>query len=129
MFIVFINCDLFPFVSWIISGLKLFETRNRNTLKRLIGETVYIAETHKGKRPVVRCLLTIGDPVIVDSLRQYNKYRKQACIKRKSIYDFIPGKKKVLYPLYNVQEIRPFIPCEGKRYGFTYMEYNGRENM
>ena len=127
MIVLFINCKLFPFVSWILSGLKLYETRNRNTLKSLINKPLYIAETHKGKRPVIRCILTIGDPIIIDNLTEYNQYRKQACIKQKSAYDFIPGKKKVLYPLYNVQAIAPFVPCKGKRHGMTWMEYNGKE--
>ena len=91
MYIVFINCDLFPFISWIISGKKLFETRNRNTLKSLIGKTVFLAETGKGKRPVIRCIATIESK------------------------------------LSNVQKIPAFVPCEGKRYGFSYMEYTGKQ--
>ena len=128
MYIVFINCDLFPFISWIISGKKLFETRNRNTLKSLIGKTVYLAETGKGKRPVIRCIATIESSIVVQDMKTYNQYRKFTMVKKGSVFDFIPGKRKILYKLSNVQQIPAFVPCEGKRYGYSYMEYNGKQN-
>ena len=65
MIIIYINCSLFPFIDWIISGLKQYETRNRNTLKRFIGKTVYFAETGKGKRPVIRCSCTISELITI----------------------------------------------------------------
>jgi hypothetical protein len=123
--IVFINCSLFPFISWIISGLKVYETRNRNTLKQLIGKTVYLAETGKHKKPVVYCSCIIGDPIIVTDKRTYNRYRKQTHIVKGSIFDFTRGtKQKVLYPLLNVQPVeKPFpMPENIIRYGRTYSE-------
>ena len=127
MYIVFINCDLFPFISWIISGKKLFETRNRNTLKSLIGKTVFLAETGKGKRPVIRCIATIESSIVVQDMKTYNQYRKFTRVKKGSVFDFVPGKRKILYKLSNVQKIPAFVPCEGKRYGFSYMEYTGKQ--
>ena len=124
MSIVFINCSLFPFISWIISGLKVYETRNRNTLKQLIGKTVYLAETGKHKKPVVRCMATIDSVIIVQDLKTYNSHRKQTKVIKGSVYDFIPGKKKYLYRLANVQPVAAFEPPEGIRHGFTWMEYN-----
>ena len=121
MIVLFINCSLFPFVSWIIKGLKLFETRNRNTLKSIIGKTVYIAETGKHKKPFIRCIATISDPVIIDSLKEYNRYRKQTRIQKGSVFDFIPGKKKYLYPLLNVQQVKPFyLPDNAVYHGRIY---------
>lgn len=108
MIVLFINCKLFPFVSWIMAGLKTLETRNKNTLKNIIGNRVYIAETGLYKRPFVRCLATIGNPIMTDNLKDYNRYRKHTMIKKGSLYDFIPGKKKYLYPLSNVEKINPF---------------------
>ena len=128
MIIVFINCRLFPFISWIISGLKVYETRNKNTLKSLIGKTVYLAETGKGKKPVVRCMATIDSVIIVQDLKTYNKYRKQTKVKKGSLYDFIPGKKKYLYKLSNVQSVAPFIPENGIRHGYTWMECSTTNN-
>lgn len=126
MIIVFINCKLFPFVSWIISGLKTYETRNRNTLKSLIGKTVYLAETGNGKRPVIRCFCTLSDPVIIDNKTDYNKMRKHTMIKKNSVYDFTSEtKKKYLYPLENVQACTPFpLPDNAVYHGRVYATIN-----
>lgn len=88
MIILFINCKLFPFVDLIIKGLKTYETRNRNTLKALLGKRVFIAETGKGKKPVVRCCCTIAGMVTVTDRKTYNRYRKFAQIEKKSTYDW-----------------------------------------
>ena len=126
MIIIFINCKLFPFISWIISGSKVYETRNRNTLKRFIGKTVYFAETGKHKRPVVCCSCTIRDPVVIDNKGDYNKMRKHTMIRKGSIYDFTSEtKKKYLYPLENVQACIPFeIPGQAVYHGRVYATVN-----
>lgn len=122
MIIVYINCKLFPFIDWIISGLKTMETRNRNTLKSLVGKTVYIAETGTGKRPVVRCRCTIGYPVIITDKAVYDRHRKYTCIVPGSSFDFTETtKQKVLYPLSNVEKIKPFpVPDDIVRHGRIY---------
>lgn len=126
MIIVFINCKLFPFIQWIITGLKLYETRNRNTLKNLIGKTVYLAETGKCKRPVVCCSCTIMDPVIIDNKKDYNRMRKYTMIKKGSIYDFTSEtKRKYLYPLENIQPCKPFaLPDNAVYHGRVYATVN-----
>jgi len=109
MIVLFINCKLFPFVAWIIKGLKLYETRNKNTLKRLIGKTVYIAETGKYKRPLIRCIATIDSVLRIDNRKDYDKYRKQTKVKKGSVYDFTRETKyKYLYRLSNVQPVKEF---------------------
>ena len=125
MIIVYINCALFPFIDLIIKGLKLYETRNRNTLKNLIGKTVYLAETGKGKRPVIRCSCVITECLTITDIKQYNRMRKYTRVKKRSLYDFIPGqtKKKVLYKFENVQACKPFpIPENVVRHGYTWCE-------
>lgn len=126
MIIVFINSKLFPFVQWIIAGLKLYETRNRNTLKNLIGKTVYLAETGKGKRPIVKCSCVIQDPIIVESKREYNKLRKQTMVKPGSVYDFSnTTKRKYLYKLDNVKPCKPFaMPDNAVYHGRIYATVN-----
>lgn len=129
MIVLFINCKLFPFVSWIISGLKLFETRNRNTLKSIIGKRVFLAETGLYKRPLICCLATIDNPIIMDNLKDYNRYRKQAMIKKGSVYDFIPGKKKYLYPLSSVEKINPFfLPDNAAYHGRIFATIDNTES-
>ncbi len=40
--VLFINCKKHPFVEWIGGGLKLYETRNCNSLKSLLDS--YLSE-------------------------------------------------------------------------------------
>ena len=123
--ILFINCALFPFIQWILSGLKTYETRNKNTLKSLVGKTIFLAETGKHKKPIVYGIATITNVLCITSLKEYNRYRKQCMVKKGSVFDFIPGKKKYLYALSNVQKIIPFVPAEGIRHGRIYMDFAG----
>ena len=128
--IVFINCSLFPFVTWIISGLKVYETRDKNTLKSLIGKTVYLCETGSSKNKIVRCQAVITAVVPVSFLSRYERFRDECCIKPGSKYDFKPGKTKYLYLLTDVKPIVPFVPEDGKRHGFmgsVWMNYNGKK--
>lgn len=123
--IVFINCREYPFVYAIKCGLKLYETRTRNTLKSLIGKRVLIAETGHGK-PVVKCLATIDSVIRVDRYRDWIKYRKSCCIKPGSVFDWKHGTKcKCLYLLTDVQPVPEFTPPESVRHGRTWMEYTG----
>jgi len=122
--IVFINCDLFPFVCAILSGIKLFETRNKNTLKKLVGRRILLAETRKGKKPLVKCFATIDYMIRIDNPEQFEKYRKSGCIEKGSCFDFIPGKAKYLYHLTDIVPVPEFIPPEGIRHGRTWMELN-----
>ena len=126
MYVIFINCKLFPFISWIISGLKTYETRNRNTLKRFIGKTVYLAETGKRKAPIIRCYCTITNSMIITDKATYNKYRKYTKVKKGSVYDFTSEtKQKVLYKLENVKACVPFeLPKNAIRYGRIYAKIN-----
>lgn len=123
MTILYINCKLYPFVQWIINGKKLYETRNRDTLHSLIGKTVYIAETGKGK-PVIRCRCRISDMATVYSKTAYNAYRKYTRIAKGSVYDFTDTtKKKCLYRLDNVEQCEPFeLPENIVRHGRIYCE-------
>ena len=109
MIVIFINCSLFPFIDWIIKGWKLFETRNRNTLKSFIGKTVYFAETGKHKKPVVRCSCLISSVTIITDKKAYNGLRRYTRIKSGSLYDLKPETvKKCLYRLENVKPCKPF---------------------
>ena len=124
MIILFINCKLFPFVQWIISGLKTYETRNKNTLQSLIGRTVYLAETGKGKTPIIRCKCDITSVITVTDNTTYNRYRKYTRIKKGSVFDWNKATvKKCLYKLDNVQRCTPFeLPCNVVRHGRIYCE-------
>lgn len=123
--VVFINCRLFPFIAWIISGLKVYETRSRDTLHALVGRRVYLAETGHGRRPVVRCSVLIDHSITCDR----GTFQVLRCLHRvpsESVYDWQPWtRKKVLYRLVDVQPCDPFPAPEGRRHGRVWMDYDG----
>ena len=123
MIIVYINCSLFPFVDWIIQGLKVYETRNKNTLKNLVGKTVYIAQTGK-RKTVIRCKCNITGSVFVTDKPTYNRYRKQTMIIPGSHFDWnSKTKQKVLYKLENDQSVNPYpVPGNVVKHGRIYYE-------
>ena len=121
--VIFINCKEFPFVQQIMNGTKTYETRNRNTLKRFIGEHVLIAETGNGA-PIIRCSATIWGTVEVFTRSAWLYYMPYTEIPNGSRYDWQPGtKKKVLYRLENVQRIKPFeLNAFSRRHGRVWAE-------
>jgi predicted transcriptional regulator len=123
--IVFINCLVFDFIFAIMTGKKLYETRTRNTLKQLVGKRVFLCKTGKGKK-LVMCSAIIESITIVDNVKSWKQYRKACCIATGSKYDYIPGTKKYLYRLTDVKPVKAFVPAEGKRHGYVWMEYNGK---
>jgi len=129
MIIIYINCSLFPFISWIISGRKLYETRNKNTLKRFIGKRVYLAETGKGKAPVIRCSVVITELKTITTKTEYNTMRKAAMIKKGSCFDWnAKTLKKCFYKLENIQACKPFpMPENAVRHGRIYATLDNME--
>ena len=121
--VIFINCKHYPFVKWIEEGTKKYETRNRNTLYRFIGERVLIAETGHGK-PVVKCSAVISQAIELFTEDAWRKHVTALDVPLFSEYDWQPGtRKKVLYKLTDVQPVTPFTP-DGRRHGRVWMECN-----
>lgn len=126
--VIFINCKLFPFVDWIMSGRKQYETRTRNTMKSLLswalGSRFLIAETGHGD-PVVRCSVRIDIIRWVRSRSLWEKYREDCCIPSGCFYDWKPDTKvKYLYHLVDVEPVTPFtLPRSCKRHGRVWAEY------
>lgn len=123
--VIFINCKRFPFIDDIMAFRKLYETRNRNTLHRFLGERVMLAETGSGT-PLVRCVATIASIHEVFTPEAWEKYRKDTCITAGSAFDWKPdSRKKVLYRLVDVKPVTPFRIRNGVRHGRIWMEYEG----
>lgn len=121
--IVYINCSAAPFISDIIGGKKVYETRSRDTLRVFIGRRVLLAETGKHGRPVVRCSAVIDNAITCDR-GAFQRLRHLHRVPRGSAYDWKPEtKKKVLYRLVDVQPVTPFPAPEGVRHGRVWMEY------
>ena len=125
--IIFINCLRYAFVDAILSGLKLYESRNRNTLKRFLGTRVLLAETGHGK-PVVKGSAIISEIIEIFTKEEWNYYKYDAWIRTFSEYDWNDNtKKKVLYRLTDVRPCEPFVPAEDRRHGRVWMEYHGSD--
>ena len=122
--VVFINCKVYPFINLILSLAKAYETRNRNTLKSLIGKRIWLCETGNGRK-IVKGSAMIESVLIVEDKKTYNSFRKQTRIRKGSVYDWKQDtKRKYLYRLTDIKCCKPFEPEEGKRHGFTWMESN-----
>ena len=119
--VIFINCKEYPFVEWILSGTKQYETRNVNTLGRFIDERVLLAETGSG-RPIVKGSAVISEVIEVYTANEWRAHITREDVPSGSTYDWNQDtRKKVLYKLTDIKRISPFIP-EGPRHGRTWME-------
>lgn len=123
--VIFINCKRFPFVEDILNLLKQYETRNRNTLGRFLGERVLIAETGNGA-PLVKGMVTIDGAVEVFTREAWEGFLPSTRIPVGSSYDWKEDtKRKVLYHLTDVKRVTPFqLPESCKRHGRVWAEYN-----
>ena len=127
--VIFINCKSAPFVDDIIHGRKTYETRTRNTLGRLIGERVLLAETGNGI-PFVKCSAVIDKVVTVHNKELWDYMRKYLhSVPVGNEYDWKPETKiKWLYHLTDVHPVDPFrLPSSAVRHGRVWAEYEGSE--
>ena len=125
--VIFINCKAEPFVKDIMDYLKQYETRNRNTLGRFLGERVLLAETGHG-RPLAKCSAVIDEVISVTSKEEWDKYLELTWIPVGSSYDWQPDTKvKWLYHLKDVRPVEePFrLPTSCRRHGRVWAEYEG----
>lgn len=127
--VLFINCSRWAFVDWIIGGLKLYETRTKNTLKKFLdtylGQRILIAETGKDD-PLVRCSAVIDEVVAVYDQSTWEDYLQFTWVPVDSDYDWKPDTKvKHLYHLKDVRPIaKPFrLPKSAHRHGRIWAEY------
>ena len=123
--ILYINCTDVPYVDEIIAHRKRYETRSRNTLRRLAGKRVLIAETGNGQ-PLVRCSAYIGTkPIKITSGDDWEWYRSAHRVPKGSAYDWTPGTDvKWLYELIDVRPVKPFYPVTGIRHGRVWAEFD-----
>lgn len=123
--VIFINCSKYPFIDDIMSSLKEYETRNRNTLGRFLGERVLLAETGSWA-PLVRCSAEIDEVISVYTPERWEHYLSQTWVPVGSSYDWQPDTKvKWLYHLKDVRPVaEPFrLPQHSVRHGRVWAEY------
>ena len=124
MFFVYINCSKQPFIDQIMGLMKDIETRNRDTLRALVGQRVYFIETGHGKaKNMVRCSARITGHAVVEDFNTWKSLRNRTRVYPGSDYEWKPEtKKKHLYFLSDVERFEPFAPPEGIRHGYVWME-------
>lgn len=125
--VIFINCRQHPFIEGIMTGSKQYETRTRNTMRKLmeshLGERFLLAETGNGD-PVVRCSAIIDHIVAVYTRSEWEKYLPYT-MTAGTDYDWTPETAvKWLYRLVNVEAVNPFtLPRSCRRHGRIWAEY------
>lgn len=121
--VIFINCTIEPYIDDIMNYLKQFETRNRNTLGRFLGERVLLAETGHGA-PLVRCSAVIDEIISVHTREEWEEYLELTWVPVGSDHDWKPETKvKWLYHLTDVRPVEPFrLPGSCRRHGRVWAE-------
>ena len=128
--VIFINCSGFPFIDHIMTGTKKYETRTKNTMKKLLdsflGKRILLAQTGNGD-PLVRCSAVIDKVIEVYTEDAWIPYIMDADISNGSQYDWqYDTKKKVLYHLTDIKPVNSFrLPKSCKRHGRVWAEFNG----
>lgn len=126
---IFINCSRHPFIRQIMNFDKLYETRTRNTMKKLmesyLGERILLVETGNGD-PIVRCSAVIDNVIAVYTKSDWEKYLPYT-MTAGTEYDWQPSTKvKWLYHLVDVKPVKPFaLPRSCCRHGRVWAEYEG----
>ena len=83
-----INDDLQPFTDLILSGKKTIETRNKNTLKSLVGQSVGLIKTGKNKQAMLVGIVLFHPPKVYKTKSEFRKDKNKHRIKNDSKYDF-----------------------------------------
>ena len=102
-----INDSKYPFTKKIISGEKIIETRNTNSLKGQIGKKIGIIKTGKGKSQVV-AYATVGEPIVYNTKEKFRKDQDKHLVEEGSEFDIKEDGVKYGYPLTDVEKVTPF---------------------
>ena len=122
---VYINDSKAPFTSWILLGLKKYETRKARTLARFVGENIAIIQTGTGKPRIV------GYATIDAEITYYCKPETITLDVAEKIenamingtpYEWSSG-KKVFYRLKNVKPCKPYPVPENAKKTRVYAEW------
>ena len=120
---IFINDQEFPYSAFILNGFKTYETRNRQTLRGLVGRRVAIIRTGKG-RPMVVGEIDLGGAQIVDAEEFLHVVSCTYVFPDSSRYPR-PGQKKVCYRVSNPEwyPVAYPLPADAIRHGRVWCEF------
>lgn len=121
---MFVNSDGFDFAEAIVRGTKTIETRNRNMLRRLVGERVAVVSTRRGRKPMVIGTVYVKFGVFIVP-EVFELYRDDTLIPKWSKYD-CPEKGKWCYFLRDAERCEPYpLPEYAVRHGISWVEFDG----
>ena len=89
----------------IVDGKKTFETRDTDSLRPYVGQRVAIVKTGEGKAKAIGAV-TIGEPILVTSRKDFDKYRNQTLVPKGSRFDIADDGVKYLYPMGNPERYK-----------------------
>lgn len=104
-----INDGKEPWTDFILSGKKTVETRNRNSLKSLVGKPVGVIRTGVGKAHVIG-FIRLGAPIVYTSLEQFRADEELHGIHAGSSFDW--NGKKYGYPVEVLAKLEVPIPVD-----------------
>ena len=81
----------------IVDGEKTMESRNTNSLRAYVGQTVGIIRTGEGPAKLIGSV-KIGEPIEVDE-QEFRELEPEHLVPEGSAFDIKPGSTKFLYPL------------------------------
>ena len=116
------NTQGVKYADLIVMGLKRAETRNKHTLRQLIGERVAVVRTRKGKKPEVIGYITISDAFWCKK-EDFGSYQNWHLVPPGSKYDATDS-GKWLYVLENPETCMPYeLPSNAVRHGYSWCEF------
>jgi len=111
-----------------LEGMKIYETRDRDSLRTLLGQTVSIIRTGNGPATVVG-YARIASKIVISDMEKDGTHAKllfsQSCIGETSKYRRFKSGKKYFYGLENVTACDPYEPIRKAYHGFSYAEIYG----
>lgn len=120
---IFINDRHARFTEMILDEAKLYETRTRRTLHRLVGQRVAIIRTGKGPAQIVG-YATITGCIECNSLHDYEPYRNQCKLAGTPFEWHSDTVHKYLYRIESIERCDPYpVPDDVIRHGRTYVEF------
>lgn len=121
------NGQEIDYIELIMQKLKSLETRNKDTLKALMGKRVALidrAHKHNGKL-LIRGFATIASSTTIDSKSQYERLQYAHLVPPSSCYWWDEcTKKKVMYKLTEPERALFELPELRTNHGRSYTEFD-----
>ena len=114
------------YATWLVSGDKTIETRNRDMLSALVGKRVAIVKTRSSTmpkyKPMVVGYVTITGKAFCKA-EDFYKHFKEHMVSEGSAYD-CNGKGKWFYYVEDAEKCAPYpLPDDAVRHGRSWCEF------